>query len=123
MIDHFKAEVRDNIGAVWKIALRPHGPAVLARDGELAAEVPWGAVYAAIADADSPEAAARWVVASLARRAQGLLPRQLVAPLEAEAARWLRMNADRLVPAFARGRFEPANESLLVAAPVPRQAA
>ena len=123
MIENFKAEVRDNIGEVWKIALRPHGPAVLTRDGELAAEMPWGAVYAAIADADSPDGAAHWIVQTLARRAHGMLPRQLLAPLESEATRWLRMNADRLVPAFARARLEPANEALLVASPVPRQAA
>ena len=123
MIDHFKAEVRDNIGEVWRIALRPHGPAVLTRDGELAAEMSWGAVYAAIADADAPDAAARWIVQSLARRAHGLLPRQLVAPLEAETARWLLMNAERLVPSFARAAREPANDAWLVAAPVPRRAA
>ena len=123
MIGNFKAEVRDNVGAAWKVALRPHGPAALTRDGELAAEVSWGAVYAAIADADTPDAAARWIVASLAQRARNTLPRQLMAPLEAEVARWLRMNAERLVPTFARARREPANEALLIATPAPRRAA
>lgn len=114
----FSAQARDNLGALWKVTLRARGSAQLTRDGELAAELGWSRVYAAIAEGEPARATARWIVEALARRAHGMLPDALVAELEEQAAQWLRMSADELVPRFVRGRALPSSESLLVAVPI-----
>ena len=83
------AQATDAIGRVWLLLIRVDGPASIWRIGEKVAEMPWTSVQRTIRETSSSERAAEAILTSLANRAEGLVPGEMIKEFTRPVAAWI----------------------------------